>query len=242
LALLIKLFTHGSVLSLSPPVIVQGIFLTGAGLFYFYALKTLSAGLTTVILFAHPVLVAVLAIYIFKEKFVPRLFVGLVFALIGISLISGLGGNSNELSPMGIFFAIMACLCYTGFSLIGQNTVARAGILSITATLSLLAILIIIPLYHKDLVFIYSLTLEQILITLAIAVMNTLFAIFLFLKGLQKIGASRATLISTAEPVLCLLVAYLILGETLTALELTGSLLVLVSMLLATYSRKAVIR
>ncbi len=237
LAFLIKLFRHGKVLSLSPLVVAQGIFLTSSGLFYFYALKTLSAGLTTVILFAHPVLVAVLAIVIFKEKFVPQLFAGLVLALIGIGLISGLGGNTNDLSGSGIFFAILACLCYTFYSLIGQKTVSNAGTLSITATLSLLAVIIIIPIYHNDLGFIYSLTLQQIIITLAIAVMNTLLAVFFFLKGLQKIGASRATLISTVEPVLCLLMAYLILGETLNRLELTGSILVLVSMLLAVYSR-----
>ena len=237
LALLIKLFQHGPVLSWSPLIAAQGIFLTGSGLLYFYALKTLSAGLTTVILFAHPVLVAVLAIFIFKEKFVPRLFVGLVLALVGLGLISGLGGSANNLSPSGMFFAILACICYAIYSLIGQKTVSSAGTLSITATLSLLAVLIIMPIYHNDLDFVYSLTLEQILIALSIALMNTLLAVFFFLKGLQKIGASRATLISTVEPVLCLLIAYLVLDETLTRLELIGSILVIISMLLAVYSR-----
>jgi drug/metabolite transporter (DMT)-like permease len=237
LALLIKLFQHGTVLTLSPLVAAQGIFLTISGLFYFYALKTLSAGLTTVILFAHPVLVAILAIIIFKEKFAPRLFVGLVFALLGIGLISGLGGNTSNLSSSGVFFAILSCICYAIYGLIGQKTVSSAGPLSISATLSLLAVIIIIPIYHNDLDFVYNLTLQQILVTMSIAIMNTLLAVFFFLKGLQKIGASRATLISTVEPVLCLFISYLILDETLKPLELIGSVLVFISMLLAVFSR-----
>lgn len=237
LTLFIKLFRKSKVLSLSPLVIAQGVFLTVSGLFYFYALQTLSAGLTTVVFFAHPVLVAVLAILIFKERFVPRLFVGLVLALAGIVLISGLGANINGLSLNGLFFALMACLFYAFYSLIGQKTLSGTDPLSITATLSLLAVIIIVPLYSNDLGFLGRLTPQQVWITLAIAVLNTLLAVLFFLKGLQKIGASRATLISTVEPVLCLLMAYLILGETLNLLELTGSILILVSMLLAVYSR-----
>lgn len=53
------------------------------------------------------------------------------------------------------------------------------------------------------------------------------------MKGLQQIGATRATLISTAEPVFCLILAYLILGETLTLKEIIGSGMVLASMFLA---------
>jgi drug/metabolite transporter (DMT)-like permease len=98
-------------------------------------------------------------------------------------------------------------------------------------------VIIVIPFYYSDLGFIKHLTGQQILITITMAIMNTLMAVLFFLKGLQKIGASRATLISTAEPVFCLLMAFFILGETLTPLELLGSSLVFTSMLLAVYSR-----
>lgn len=237
LAGLIKLFRHGRLLSLSPMVVAQGIFLTSSGLFYFFALQTLSAGLTTVIFFTHPVIVAILTILIFKEKFVPRLFIGLALALAGIALISGLLGGAHDLSARGIVWALLACLCYAFYGLIGQKTLTVNDPLSITATLSLLAVIIVIPVYHSDLGFIRHLTGQQILITLAMAVVNTLLAVLFFLKGVQKIGASRATLISTAEPVFCLLMAFFILKETLTPIELIGSGLVFTSMLLAVYSR-----
>jgi drug/metabolite transporter (DMT)-like permease len=233
----IKLFRQGRLLSLSPLVIVQGICLVGSGLFYFFALETLPAGIATVIFFSHPVIVAVLSLFVFKEKFVPRLFVGLALALGGISLISGLLGGEMALPGCGIAWALLACLCYALYSLIGQKTLANNGALSITATISLLAVLILTPVYHGELGFFLHLTGQQILVTLAMAVLNTLLAVLFFLKGVQKIGASRASLISTAEPVFCLLLAFIILGERLTPPELAGSVLVFASMLLAVYPR-----
>ncbi len=234
----IKLFRHGRLLSLSPLVIAQGICLVGSGLFYFFALETLPAGLATVIFFTHPVIVAILSLFVFKEKFAPRLFVGLALALGGISLISGLPGGEQALSGRGIVWVLLACLCYTFYSLIGQKTLADHEPLSITATLSLMAVILLIPVYHSELGFIQHLTGQQILVTLAMAVFNTLLAVLFFLKGVQKIGASRASLISTAEPVFCLLLAFIILRESLTPPELTGSVLVFTSMLLAVYPRR----
>ncbi len=237
LALFIKVVKHDHILSLSPPVIAQGIFLTASGLFYFFALNTLSAGLTTVIFFTHPVLVAILSIVIFKERLVPRIFIGLAFALGGVALISGLVGHSPGLSSEGVFFALLACICYSFYSLLGQKTVARSNPLSITATLSLMAIIIIVPVYHSSLGFLFVLTPSQLLITLIMAVFNTLLAVLFFLKGVQNIGAARATLISTAEPVFCVMMAFLILGETLTGVEMIGSVMVFASMMLAVFSR-----
>ena len=237
LALFIKVVKHDHILSLSPLVIAQGIFLTTSGLFYFFALNTLSAGLTTVIFFTHPVLVAILSILIFKERFVPRIFIGLALALGGVALISGLVGHSPGLSSEGVFFALLASICYSFYSLLGQKTVARSNPLSITATLSLMAIIIIVPVYHSSLGFLFVLTPSQLLITLIMAVFNTLLAVLFFLKGVQNIGAARATLISTAEPVFCVMMAFLILGETLTGVEVIGSVMVFASMLLAVFSR-----
>ncbi len=229
----IILFRRGKLLSPAPLVIIQGVGLVGSGLFYFFALETLPAGMATVIFFAHPVIVAILSLFVFKEKFVPRLFVGLVLALAGIALIAGLLGGELTLSGRGIAWALLACFSYAFYSLIGQKTLADHGALSITATLSLLAVLILIPVYHGELGFIQHLTGRQVLVTLAMAVFNTLLAVLFFLKGVQKIGASRASLVSTAEPVFCLLLAFIILRESLTLPELAGSALVFASMLLA---------
>ncbi|NMC26607.1 MAG: DMT family transporter, partial [Syntrophomonadaceae bacterium] len=143
LAVFIGLVTKGSLLSLSPPVIAQGIFLTVGGLLYFYALEWLSAGVATIIFFSHPVFVAVLSILVYKEKIVLRLFPGLVLAVLGIVLVSWAGGLSSSLPSLGLVYALSSCLCYTLYSLVGQKAMDRHDPLSVTATISMLAILVL---------------------------------------------------------------------------------------------------
>ncbi|NMC27229.1 MAG: DMT family transporter, partial [Syntrophomonadaceae bacterium] len=95
------------------------------------------------------------------------------------------------------------------------------------------------PFFYRDLAALSHITTAQFGIALAMAVLNTLLAVLFFLKGLKRIGASRATLLSTAEPVFCLLMAYIVLGESLSLRQMTGSAMVLASMLLTVYARPA---
>ncbi len=220
-------------LTITPLVIAQGVLLTAGGLFYFFALEYLSAGLATVIFFAHPALVALMSTVIYKESLAPRVLAGLALALTGVFFLSGLQNGSSPASGDGIIYALLACLCYAFYSLAGQKTVASGKPLSITATIALVAILIIAPAYPQEAGAIFHLTWPQLLVTVLMACFNTLMAVLFFLKGLQQIGATRATLISTAEPVFCLILAYLVLRETLALKEIIGSGMVLASMFLA---------
>jgi len=221
-------------LTVTPLVIAQGVLLTAGGLLYFFALEYLSAGLATVIFFAHPALVAIMGTVIYKESLAPQVLAGLALALTGVFLLSGLhNGSSSPASGIGIVYALLACLCYAFYGLAGQKTVANGKPLSITATIALVAIFIVGPVYPQEAGVVFHLTWRQLLVTTSMACFNTLMAVLFFLKGLQQIGATRATLISTAEPVFCLILAYLILSETLTLKEIIGSGMVLASMFLA---------
>lgn len=223
----------GPIFSRSPWVIAQGILMIAGGLFYFFSLQNLPAGLASVIFFTHPIMVAILALVVFKEKLMPRLIAGLVLALVGISLISGLGQGMVNISPRGLTFCILSALTYASYCLIGQKNVARVSPLSLTATIALVAIVILTIIYYHDLAFIMTLNARQLIIGISMAFFNTVLSIIFFLKGIQKIGASRAALISTLEPMLTILIAFALLGEILTAPQIIGSLLVIISMLLA---------
>lgn len=237
LVVFIRLTQQGPVLSLSRPVVAQGTFLTIGGVFYFLSLQSLSAGLATIIFFTHPVLVACLSIVFLGDKFSPRLFGGLILALAGIALVSGWGYLSASLSSWGLMYAFLSCICYALYSLIGQKSLVRHDPLPITATLSLAAMIILAPIFYGDLQMLAQVTVSQILIALAMAILNTLLAVLFFLKGVQQIGAARATLLSTAEPVFCVVMAYFALGETLTGWQAVGAVMIFASMLLAVASR-----
>lgn len=226
------------VLIKSPLVIVQGIVLIVGGLFYFHSLQYLSAGLVTVIFFSHPVIVALLAIPIFKEKCMPRLFWGIFLAILGIGLISGIGTTLDSVSYHGLTLAIIASLCYAAFSLLGQKNIQNASPYTMTGTFSFIGIIILSSFYYKELGFLLNLNIKQVAIGLAMALFNTVLSVSLFLRGVKKIGVSKASLISTFEPVFTLILAFIFLGEVMRINEYLGSVLVLASMFLAITAHK----
>lgn len=72
----------------------------------------------------------------------------------------------------------------------------------------------------------------------AIAVFSTCFAILLLFSGMEKIGAARASLLSTLEPFSAVLMAYFLLGEKLTFPQLIGGGLILVGIMVIELHRK----
>ena len=222
----------------SAKVFGQGLFLIGGSVFYFYALQYIAASTGSIIFFTHPIIVAVLAILIYKERINLPLAAGLLLAMLGIILVSGVLDGSANVTILGLLLAAVSSVCYACFALLGQINISRASPLVLTANFALIGTLIIPLIFFRSFDFIVTLTWEQAMICLAMALFNTVLSISFYLKGMQKIGASRAALISSLEPVLTVVLAMLILHETLSPVEMFGAVLVLVSLYLAVISHR----
>jgi len=66
----------------------------------------------------------------------------------------------------------------------------------------------------------------------AIALVCTVLAILFFFEGLERVGAVRASVFSTLEPVFTILLAALTLGETITPTRVLGGALIVGAVLL----------
>lgn len=228
------LYLKSNIIIFSPLVILQGLFFIGGGIFYFLCLQYLSAGLCNVIFFTHPAIVALLALVFYKEKAAPQLIIGLILAIAGIAMISGITGNSPvNISVRGLIYCILSCLTYAGYILVGQKNLVSRFPFSLVSTFALMGVLFIPAIFGRSTGFFTSLNCMQLIITLSIALFNTVIPIIFLLYGVQKIGASKGSLISSIEPVLTIIIAYLVLGEVMTPLQIAGSVLVLASMILA---------
>jgi drug/metabolite transporter (DMT)-like permease len=72
---------------------------------------------------------------------------------------------------------------------------------------------------------------------LAFGLVATALAIQAFYAGVRRIGATRASLISTVEPIYTIAMAVLLFGETLAPIQVVGGVLVLVAVFLAESGR-----
>jgi len=73
----------------------------------------------------------------------------------------------------------------------------------------------------------------------AIAVVSTFAAIGLFFAGLRHVGSTTASIVSTAEPLTTVLLASVVLGESLDTVQLLGGALVLAGVVVLSVARPA---
>ena len=73
---------------------------------------------------------------------------------------------------------------------------------------------------------------------LGLGLVATALAIQTFYAGVRRVGAARASLVSTVEPVYTIVLAMLLFGESLAPVQVAGGLLVLLAVILAETGRR----
>ena len=193
---------------------------------YFTALQTLPASLCVLIVYVYPSL-TVLAGRLFLGRAITRWHViALASSFAGIALL--LGGAQFALG-WGLVFAVAAPVIYTTYILLGEKLMTGVPALGASAVIftgAALAFCVLaaaggqIELPHGA---------GGWAIAFAIAVIPTMVAISLLMSGLSRVGASRAALLSTIEPVVTVALAAVVLGERLSVLQAVGGVLVVLA-------------
>ena len=205
-------------------LVVGAVLYTLQALTYFIALRTLPASLCVLIVYIYPSLV-VIAAWRFLGRRVSRWHVGaLIASFAGVILL--VGGAQFELG-VGLIFAFAAPLMYTTFILISERVMTAVPPVAASAVMmsGTAVVLGAVALVQGQLIL--PATPQAWSISVGIAIIPTMIAISLFLAGLPRVGAARASLISTLELVITVALAILLLGDRFTPLEAVGGVLVL---------------
>lgn len=203
---------------------VGAVLYTAQALTYFIALRTLPASLCVLIVYIYPSLV-VAAGWLFLRRRVSPWHVGaLIASFAGVVLL--VGGAQFQLG-IGLVFAFAAPLMYTTFILISERVMADVPPVAASAVMmaGTGVVLSAVALLGGQLEL--PATPDGWAISAGIAVIPTMIAISLFLAGLPRIGAARASLISTLELLVTVSLAVVLLGDRFTVLEAIGGVLVL---------------
>lgn len=239
LAVVILVLRKGKVFSRTPMVYVQAIFFWASAYLYLLAVDELTAGLTTVIFYSYPAVVAIMAVLVFHERFTLRTLLALAFALVGIVLISGiLSTETIQLSPLGLAYGIGSCLAFAIYSILGQATVKKEGQLTISFTMSAVSSILMLVMYPMEFPSLLQMDAMQWAICIVMAVLCTALPIPMLLAAIKRIGATKASLIGISETPFSLLLAFIVLGEVLTVFQGVGSALIVASIVVTTLPSK----
>ena len=220
-------------------VLLELIFLgaiayVGESLAYFLALKMASAGLVALLLYIYPALVTALSAIFLKEHLTRVKIVALFIALSGTALTLRISGGG---SLMGILLGIAAAVDYAIYILLGSRIVRRSGPMASTTVIitSTAGVYVGIVAIHGTT---YPTTSTGWIAIIAIALISTVLAFVTFFTGLKRIGPTTTSTLSTFEPIVAVVLAAIVLGETISPIQILGGILILAAVVLLATSGK----
>jgi drug/metabolite transporter, DME family len=211
--------------------------LVGIGAFYllyFYTVRESTMGTAAILLYSAPAFVVVLARLFLRELLNVTKVFGLLLTVGGISLVIGAYDPANlEVSPKILLTGLLSGLTYGLYAIFGRPVACQLSppvILSYALAFGS-ALLIVAALPTLD--TLVGLPVTSYLILLMLSVVHTTLAFALYTFGIRHLGAGRAAIVATIEPVVAGILGVTLLGEDLTVLKVLGALLVISGAILA---------
>jgi drug/metabolite transporter (DMT)-like permease len=206
---------------------------------YFAALARLDASLLSLVLYTFPAIVAAAAVALGREQLDGRRVTALALACGGLALVLA-GAGTGRLDPRGAALGLGAAVVYSTYILVSDAIAARirplvlAAIVCTGAAVALTAGSALLGELRPA-----ALTPAGWGWLACLAVVSTVGAIGLFFAGLRRVGPTTASILATSEPLVTVLLAFAVFGETLGAVQLAGGVLVLGAVLVLNVPRPA---
>ncbi len=202
-------------------LIILGMFSGITAITFFYAAIFTKIAYLEFLHYTMPLWVFLLAAFWLKEKITAWKLLALLLAIMGISLIFH-GGAGIDLTNVGNVLALLSAVSYAGMTVIGRKLKDTEQQTSVFWTF-FIGIFVALPLFilHNEI------SLIGIVLISLYTLVEGIGGYLLYYYALRNIEASKASIILLIETVFASLFAWMLFGETLTALNIAGGLLIL---------------
>jgi drug/metabolite transporter (DMT)-like permease len=192
-------------------------------LLFFYSIKYTTVATATILLYTYPAFVVVLSRFFLGEEFTKTKILALLLTFLGCALVIQVYNPAEfELNLKGILYGLGAGLGAGLYSIFGKKGVAKySSYTVVTYALGFGSLFLLIARRARNLVSV-DYPPQTWLWILALALFSTLVGYSLYTKGLRYVEAGRAGIAATWEVVVASVLAFLIFGETLNALQIVG--------------------
>ncbi|WP_338728457.1 DMT family transporter [Haladaptatus sp. DJG-WS-42] len=197
---------------------------------YFLGLEFMSAGLVAIVLYTYPAFVVLLSVAFLGERVTRKTVLALGVALGGVALITG--ANPANADPVGVGILLFAALVYATYITASRATLTAVDSSILTAHVmpAAGASLAVLGMLQGTLSVPAGATEWALIVGLGLVA--TAMPIFTFFAGLSRIEASRASIVSTVEPVFTVVLGALVLDEVVTFSTMVGGAVVLSGVIL----------
>ena len=205
---------------------------------YFTSIAMTSASVAAVLLYTAPMMVMVMSIVLFHEKFTVRKGVVVLMTFIGCVLVTGLSGGES-IGTVGILFGLASGFGYALYSIFSTYALKKYHSITITFYTFVLATIGTLPLSDLPALLPRLQEPEVLLYGMGLAILACLFPYLLYTRGLTGVAASHASVMATVEPVVATILGVAVFGDVMTAEKMAGIVLILSGIVILNVRLKA---
>jgi drug/metabolite transporter (DMT)-like permease len=211
----------------------SGVFLALHFALWIASLRYTTVTSSVVLVTISPVFVAVVSYFLFREKITRRILIGIAVSIIGAIIIGFNNWQLGGASVKGSILALLGAMAVAGYLLIGRKLRQKMGLLSyIFLTYSSAAVILLV----WSLIVGGSLTGysgKTYLMFVLLALVPQLLGHSSFNWSLRFVPATMVTIAVLGEPVGATILAFAILKEVPSIIEIIGGILILGGIALA---------
>lgn len=216
---------------------------------YFVSISRLPVGVALLLEYLAPVLVALWVRFVGGEEVRSRMWVALALSVLGLAVVAQVW-DGLVLDGLGVLAGLAAAAALAAYYLTGERGLGNRDTLSLAA-FTFTAAALFWSLLQPWWSYPWS-TLDEVvdlpgpldgttaplwLLVGWVVLLGTVLPYALVLLALGRLGSARTGLVGMAEPVLAGLVAWVVLSEELSAVQLVGGAVVLAGIVLAETAR-----
>lgn len=203
---------------------------------YFSTIQNADLSIAATLLYAAPIIVLILSVILFKEKFTAKKAIACVLAFLGCFLVSGLVGSGRGIPGKALLTGILSAIGYALYSIFGEIAI-RKGYKSLTITTytfmiaAIGSLVLLRPAQIADAAAKTTMPMF-VLMLIAISINVSLLPYIFYTNGLSRIAPSKASIIASIEPVTATVVGALIFKEYPDLYGILGIIFVLGAIIL----------
>lgn len=185
---------------------------------YFYTVTISSVSFAVLLLYTAPVYSILLGRLLFGERLTPEKIAALFMVLFGVLLVNGPNGG---FSTRALVFGLLTGFTYALYGVLAKFAVSKEEPEKALFYTLLFGLLFLTPFSR------FSVPMGALPYLFALALLPTFFGYILYNHALKEVEVSKASIVATVEPVVAIILAFILFGETLTWLQILGAVLII---------------
>lgn len=212
----------------------------------FLGLQFVTAGIERLILFIYPTLVLLLNSLLFKQKIKPIQWLAVVVTYIGLSLAFfgevDFNSTQSENFIWGSFLIFVCAFTYAAYIVGSGKLIPIVGAIKFNSyAMSFACAGVLLHFLATSEQSLLALPTQVYIYSFLMAILSTVIPSYLITLGIKRIGSDNAAIVGSIGPVSTLILAYFFLNESIFALQIVGTSMILFGVLLISKGKKEVI-